>query len=69
MDMKRIDPDHICVTGDLANLGLEEEFKQGALMLNSLGPESKVSVIPGNHDAYGLKYMDYIKTYWWRLKT
>jgi 3',5'-cyclic AMP phosphodiesterase CpdA len=45
-------PDHIAVTGDLVNLGLPEEFLRAADWLHHLGPPSKVTAIPGNHDAY-----------------
>lgn len=45
-------PDHIAVTGDLVNLGLPEEFLRAAEWLHHLGPPSKVTAIPGNHDAY-----------------
>lgn len=45
-------PDHIAVTGDLVNLGLPEEFKRAAEWLHQLGPPTKVTAIPGNHDAY-----------------
>ena len=45
-------PDHIIVTGDLTHLGLPSEFQRAREWLESLGPPSKVSVVPGNHDAY-----------------
>lgn len=45
-------PDHIIVTGDLANLSLPEEYVRAAAWLRRLGPASDVSVVPGNHDAY-----------------
>jgi 3',5'-cyclic AMP phosphodiesterase CpdA len=45
-------PDHIAVTGDLANLSLAPEFLTGRAFLESLGDPKRVSVIPGNHDAY-----------------
>jgi len=45
-------PDHICVTGDLANVSLPGEFDTGAAFLASLGSPREVSVVPGNHDVY-----------------
>jgi len=45
-------PDHIAVTGDLANLATAPEFETGRAFLQSLGDGKRVSVIPGNHDAY-----------------
>ena len=51
-DLARQAPDHIAVTGDLANLGLPEEHANALAWLQRLGPPSKVSVVPGNHDIY-----------------
>nr|WP_255720314.1 metallophosphoesterase [Acuticoccus kalidii] len=51
-DIARQSPDHVCVTGDLVNIALPEEFAQSAAWLTALGPADHVSVIPGNHDAY-----------------
>ncbi|HVT55498.1 MAG TPA: metallophosphoesterase, partial [Xanthobacteraceae bacterium] len=51
-DMRAHEPDHIVVTGDLANLSLAPEFATGREFLQSLGEARHVSVIPGNHDAY-----------------
>lgn len=45
-------PDHIAVTGDLVNLGLPGEFVAARAWLEALGPPDRVSVVPGNHDAY-----------------
>lgn len=50
--MKAQTPDHIAVTGDLTNLALDAEIANAALWLRSLGADSDVSVVPGNHDAY-----------------
>ena len=51
-DIRTAAPDHIAVTGDLANLGLPAEFDNAAEWLRTLGPPSDVTVVPGNHDAY-----------------
>jgi 3',5'-cyclic AMP phosphodiesterase CpdA len=51
-DIRAAEPDHIAVTGDLANLGLPEEFANAAEWLRTLGRPRDVSVVPGNHDAY-----------------
>lgn len=45
-------PDHIAVTGDLANIGLPAEYDVALAWLAALGPPAKVSVVPGNHDIY-----------------
>ena len=44
--------DHIVVTGDLVNIGLPQEYELARAWLGELGPPSRVSIIPGNHDAY-----------------
>ncbi len=51
-DLKAQAPQHIAVTGDLANLSLPVEFPIGLAFLNDLGSAERVTVIPGNHDAY-----------------
>ena len=51
-DLQAQVPDHIAVTGDLVNLALEAEFAPALSWLESVGPPEKVSVVPGNHDAY-----------------
>lgn len=45
-------PDHIAVTGDLANLGLPGEYAAALEWLKALGEPERVSVVPGNHDIY-----------------
>lgn len=45
-------PDHIAVTGDLANLGLPGEFEAARRWLEALGSPGFVTVVPGNHDIY-----------------
>jgi 3',5'-cyclic AMP phosphodiesterase CpdA len=45
-------PDHIAVTGDLVNLALEAEFAPSRAWLEKVGAPDRVTVIPGNHDAY-----------------
>jgi len=51
-DLKAQAPDHIAVTGDIANIALPEEFTRGRTWLESLGNPTDVSLVPGNHDAY-----------------
>jgi 3',5'-cyclic AMP phosphodiesterase CpdA len=51
-DMQTQGPDHIAVTGDLVNLALEAEFAPARAWLESVGKPDRVTVIPGNHDAY-----------------
>jgi len=51
-DMQGQGPDHIAITGDLINLALEAEFPPSRAWLESVGAPDRVTVIPGNHDAY-----------------
>jgi 3',5'-cyclic AMP phosphodiesterase CpdA len=51
-DMQAQAPDHIAVTGDLVNLALEAEFAPSRAWLESVGAPDRVTVVPGNHDAY-----------------
>lgn len=51
-DLAQTAPDHVAVTGDLTHLGLPDEFRQAARWLKQLGPPERVTVTPGNHDAY-----------------
>ncbi|MGN6463604.1 MAG: metallophosphoesterase family protein [Pseudolabrys sp.] len=51
-DLKAQMPDHIAVTGDIANLALPEEFVRGRAWLQQLGAGTDVSFVPGNHDMY-----------------
>jgi 3',5'-cyclic AMP phosphodiesterase CpdA len=51
-DMQAQAPDHIALTGDLVNLALEAEFAPSLRWLESVGTPDRVTVIPGNHDAY-----------------
>lgn len=45
-------PDHIAVTGDVANIGLPEEFTLARSVMARMGDPADVSFTPGNHDAY-----------------
>ncbi len=51
-DLRAQHPDHIAVTGDLVNLGLDAEFPPARRWLEEVGPSNGVSLVPGNHDAY-----------------
>jgi 3',5'-cyclic AMP phosphodiesterase CpdA len=58
-DLRLQASDHIAVTGDIANLALQEEFERGLKWLQSLGSLHDVSFVPGNHDAYVSKAVRY----------
>jgi len=66
-DMKDRGFDHLAVTGDLVNLGLPDEYGLARRFLESLGPGERVSMVPGNHDAYvrgtALLHVDMWKEY------
>ena len=51
-DMWQQGADHVAVTGDIANLGLPDEFGAALGWLKTVGPPDKVTAIPGNHDIY-----------------
>ena len=51
-DLQQVSPEHIAVTGDLTHIGLPAEFLEARAWLEALGEPHKVTVVPGNHDAY-----------------
>jgi 3',5'-cyclic AMP phosphodiesterase CpdA len=51
-DLQAQGPDHIAITGDLVNLALEAEFEPARAWLEGVGAPDRVTVVPGNHDAY-----------------
>ncbi|MDB5547477.1 MAG: metallophosphatase [Tardiphaga sp.] len=51
-DLQAQHPDHIAVTGDVVNLGLDAEFAPSLQWLRGVGAPGDVTLIPGNHDAY-----------------
>ena len=51
-DLAEQKPDHIAVTGDLVNIALPGEFAQAHDFLKQIGTPDRVTVVPGNHDAY-----------------
>lgn len=57
-------PDHICVTGDLTYTTLPAEVDAAADWLGRLGDPDRISLIPGNHDAYVPGALDYVNERW-----
>lgn len=51
-DLDQVRPDHILISGDLTHLGLRHEFEQAQRWLAGLGPPSRLTLVPGNHDLY-----------------
>lgn len=68
-DMRAQAADHIAVTGDIANIGLYDEFAPGRQWLESLGPASDVSFVPGNHDIYVKESAVFAKRHWGAFMT
>jgi 3',5'-cyclic AMP phosphodiesterase CpdA len=52
VDMHAQAPDHIALTGDVVNLALPGEYPAARAFLERVGPPDRLSVVPGNHDAY-----------------
>ena len=52
VDIKAQAADHVLVSGDLVNIGLPDEYAQARDWLAGVGAPDRVSVVPGNHDAY-----------------
>jgi 3',5'-cyclic AMP phosphodiesterase CpdA len=63
-DFNRSALDHIVVTGDVTNLALEEEFRFARRLFDTigLGPD-QVTVLPGNHDSYVARGVEYFSTH------
>jgi 3',5'-cyclic AMP phosphodiesterase CpdA len=57
-DLRLQNVDHVAVTGDLVNIGLPHELENALRWLESIGPPTVVSVIPGNHDIYTRRWRD-----------
>jgi 3',5'-cyclic AMP phosphodiesterase CpdA len=51
-DLQAQAPDHVIVSGDLVNIALPHEFVLAGEWLRRVGPPDRVTVVPGNHDAY-----------------
>lgn len=53
-EIRKLDIDHVVITGDVSNLALEREFELVHTVLDrALGMSSdRVSMVPGNHDTY-----------------
>lgn len=57
-------PNHICVTGDLTFTTHRGEVDQARAWLETLGPPERLSLVPGNHDAYVAGALDYACAQW-----
>ena len=53
--VRRLEPDHILITGDLTTTALPEEFRAArAALADWLEDPDRVTIVPGNHDRYTL---------------
>ena len=64
--LQEINPDHICITGDITFTTLPAEVDRAADWIAQLGDPQKISLIPGNHDAYVPGALDYALEKWSR---
>lgn len=62
--LDEIKPDHICITGDITFTTDPAEVDQAVEWLARLGDPTRVSLIPGNHDAYVPGALDYALRQW-----
>jgi 3',5'-cyclic AMP phosphodiesterase CpdA len=51
-DLAEVAAGQVVVTGDLTNVSSPEEFPAARDWLERLGGPDRVSIVPGNHDAY-----------------
>jgi 3',5'-cyclic AMP phosphodiesterase CpdA len=51
-DLRDAAPEQILITGDLTNVSLESEFPLARDWLRRIGSPERVTLVPGNHDAY-----------------
>jgi 3',5'-cyclic AMP phosphodiesterase CpdA len=71
-DLAMQQADHVAITGDLVNISLPQEFMLARAWLETIGPPDRVTVIPGNHDAYVrlrgqpgyMQWADYMQPNW-----
>ncbi len=50
--MQELEPDVLCITGDIVHLGFREEFEWARKWLKGLRSICPLKIVPGNHDAY-----------------
>jgi 3',5'-cyclic AMP phosphodiesterase CpdA len=51
-DLARQAATHVAITGDLTQVGLPSEMEAAVVWLARIGAPDRVSLVPGNHDAY-----------------
>lgn len=56
--------DQVLLTGDLIQIGLDQEIAQASEWLNTLGASERVMLVPGNHDIYASGSADAVHKAW-----
>jgi len=51
-EARRLEVDHVVVSGDLTGYAMEGEFAEAAKLLSGLFSPARLTVVPGNHDCY-----------------
>jgi 3',5'-cyclic AMP phosphodiesterase CpdA len=62
--IKAENADQILLTGDLIQIGLENEITQATEWLDQLGPAEQIMLVPGNHDIYAKGSADAVYRAW-----
>jgi len=57
-------PDQWLLTGDLTQIGTEEEIRAAGAWLRSVAPPDAVAFVPGNHDVYARESWTCIEREW-----
>lgn len=67
--LEEIGPDHICITGDLTFTTHPAEVDAAAEWLEALAEPQRISLVPGNHDAFVRGALTYVHERWapWML--
>jgi 3',5'-cyclic AMP phosphodiesterase CpdA len=63
-DLKSLAVDHTAVTGDLINFSTRNEYQHARAWVETVGPPSEVTVIPGNHEIYVPAAMQWPAEFW-----
>lgn len=62
--LKAARADAWAITGDLCQLGLEQEAREAAGWLDHLAPPERILLVPGNHDNFAPDSADAIVRHW-----
>ena len=56
--------DQYILTGDLVQIGLEEEIAEAGEWLRALAPPERILFVPGNHDVYARDSWAHVREHW-----